>query len=571
MVREHSIVVREHPVPRLLRCPVRRDIHARGALPVLAWPLAVVAAAHVPAAVAAFPALAVARGPVGWLALAIACAVAAHRARGAAAPRHGAAPAPRALFAAAAVLYVAMGLWYASRLRVSGDEPHYLLMAQSLWREGDLDLADNLAREDWRENTPGPVLPHFGAPRADGRPFPAHSPGLPLVLAPLYAAGGRLLCVVALGLAGAGVTVVAWRLAAQGGADRRGAFFAWLAALGPPVAFYSFHIYTEVPSALAAGGALALLLGPPSVASAVGAALLASTLPWLHVKMIAAAAALGVIAISRLRGRPLAVFGAVAAASAAGYLFYYHAIFGTASPLALYGGLPVGQRGSPARALVGLLLDRSYGLIWHAPVFLVALAGIPEAWRRRLWPHAVLAVAILVPVLWWRMWWGGQCPPTRFLVPLVPLLAVCAGLRADPTSVVHGLARWRFVLAALGLAVAAFAAARPWDLLLLNRGDRPTRLWAALSGDADVGRYLPSLVTARPEEDRVAVVWVAALAVLLALDGVARRVPRVDRLFAGTALPVLLLLAAGAGVDHWARQGESASAITYAGSTRRSP
>ena len=39
---------------------------------------------------------------------------------------------------------------------------------------------------------------------------------------------------------------------------------------------------------------------------------------------------------------------------------------------------------------------------------------------------------------------------------------------------------------------------------------------------------------------------VAALAVLLALDGVARRVPRVDRLFAGTALPVLLLLAAGA-------------------------
>ena len=97
-----------------------------------------------------------------------------HRVRGGRPPRPGAkdpparaiAPGPRALFAAAAVLYVAMGLWYASRLRVSGDEPHYLLMAQSLWREGDLDLADNLAREDWRENTPGPVQPHFGAPRA---------------------------------------------------------------------------------------------------------------------------------------------------------------------------------------------------------------------------------------------------------------------------------------------------------------------------------------------------------------------------------------------------------------------
>ena len=545
-----------------------RDFDARGALWALAWPLGVVAAAHVPAAIAALPALAVARGPVGWIALAIAGAVAVRRARAgsASASRRALAPGSRALFTAAAVLYVAMGLWYASRLRVSGDEPHYLLMAQSLWREGDLDLADNFEREDWRENTPGPVLPHFGAPRADGRPFPAHSPGLPLVLAPAYAAGGRLLCVVVLALVGAGVTVVARRLAAQAGGTGEAAFVAWLAAVGPPVAFYSFHIYTEVPSALAAGGALALLLGPPSVASALGAALLAAALPWLHVKMIAAAAALGMIAAIRLRGRPLAVFCAVAAACAVGYLAYYYVIFGTASPLAIYGGLPAGQRGSPVRALAGLLIDRSYGLIWHAPLFLVALAGLSEAWRRRLWPHALVAVAVLAPVLWWRMWWGGQCPPARFVVPLVPLLAVCVGLRADP---VRGLARWRWVLAALGLAVAVFATARPGDLLLLNRGDRPTRLWTALSGEADVGRYLPSLVTAQPDEDRVAVVWVAALVVLLALDALARRVPRADRLFAGTALPVLLLLAAGAGIDHWARRGESGSEVSSAGSTRR--
>ena len=547
---------------------MRRDIDWRGALRALAWPLAAVAAAHVPAAGAALPALAVARGPIGWIALAIACAVAVRRGLAGSSRVPTLVPGPRVLFAAAALLYVAMGLWYASRLRVSGDEPHYLLMAQSLWREGDLDLADNLAREDWRENTPGPVRPHFGAPRADGRPFPAHSPGLPLVLAPVYAAGGRLLCVVVLALSGAGVTVVAWRLAAQAGGTGEGAFVAWLAALGPPVAFYSFHVYTEVPSALAAGGALALLLGPGSVASAASAALLAAALPWLHVKMIAAAAALGMVAAIRLRGRPLAVFCAVATVCAGGYLAYYYVIFGTASPLAIYGGLPAGQRGSPVRALVGLLLDRSYGLLWHAPVFLIALAGLSEAWRRRLWPHALLAVAALAPVLWWRMWWGGQCPPARFLVPLVPLLAVCAGLRSDP---VRGLARWRWVLAGLGLAVAVFAAARPGDLLLLNRGDRPTRLWAALSGDADVGRYLPSLVTSGPDEDRVAVVWVAALAALLALDALARRVPRADRLFAGTGLPVLLLLAAGAGIDHWARGPEGGSEVSSAGSTRRVP
>jgi hypothetical protein len=559
-------------IQRLLLCVVRRDINARAALRVLAWPLAVVAAAHVPATAAALPALGVVRGPVGWIALALVCAVAVNRALagGASAPRRAIAPAPRALFAAAAVLYVAMGLWYASRLRVSGDEPHYLLMAQSLWREADLDLADNLAREDWRENTPGPLLPHFGAPRADGRPFPAHSPGLPLLLAPLYALGGRLLCVAALALAAAGATVVAWHLAGRVPGGGEGAFLGWAVALGPPVAFYAFHIYTEVPSALAIAGALALILGPLSLASGVSAALLAAALPWLHLKMIPAAAALGVIAALRLRGRVRLAFFLVAAGCAAGYLAYYDAIFGIASPLAIYGGLPVGERGSPVRALVGLLLDRSYGLIWHAPVFLVALAGLPEAWRRRLWPHALLAVAVLAPVLWWRMWWGGQCPPARFLVPLVPLLAVCAALRADPASPIRGLARWRWVLAALGLAVAVFAAARPGDLLLLNRGDRPTRLWAALSGDVDVERYLPSLVTARPDEDRVAVVWVVVLVVLLVLDALARRVPRVDRLFAGTGLPVVLLLAAGAGIDSWARRGEAIAPTVTTGRVKTS-
>src|SRR5262245_9396829 len=96
------------------------------------------------------------------------------------------------LFAAFALA----GLRYASRLQASGDEPHYLLMAQSLWQERDLDLRDNYEREDFLDYTPGPLAPHYAAPRKDGRPYPAHSPGLPVLLAPAYALGGRRACVV---------------------------------------------------------------------------------------------------------------------------------------------------------------------------------------------------------------------------------------------------------------------------------------------------------------------------------------------------------------------------------------
>jgi hypothetical protein len=548
--------------------PVRRDIDWRGAAMALAWPLLAVAAARVPALEAALPALGVARGPLGWLLLLLAAAVAAGRvfdARPLAARLARASP--LALFAIAALSYATIGLWYASRLRVSGDEPHYLLMAQSLWREGDLDLADNHAREDWRENTPGPVAPHYGAPRADGRPFPAHSPGLPFLLAPVYAMGGRLACVIALSVLAAGATVAARMLALQATGSREAASFAWLAALGPPLAYYAFHVYTEAPSAVAAAGALALLLGPPSPPSAIAAALLASALPWLHVKMIPAAAALGVVALVRLRGRVLAAFLAVAVAAGTAFLGYYHAIFGVASPLALYGGLPVEERGSPARAAFGLLLDRSFGLLWHAPVFLIALGAIPDAWRRRRWPHALVAAAIVLPVVGWRMWWGGQSPPARFLAPLAPFLAVMVSLRLAPAPAA-GLARWRWPLAAIGIGLLLVAARAPGDLLLLNRGERPTRLWAALSAGADAGSYLPSLVAARPDDVRVAVVWTLVIGVLLALDALARRRPAIDGLFRGTALPVVLLLAAGAGIDHWARRGDGASAISSA-DTRR--
>jgi hypothetical protein len=460
-------------------------------------------------------------------------------------------PSGRVLFAAAALFFLVLGLHYSSRLRVSGDEPHYLLMARSLWQEGDLDLRDNFAREEFRDDTPGPVAPHYGAPRKDGRPYPAHSPGLAVLLAPLYGAFGRRACVAALALAAAALTVQAHALAERMSGNPRDALVAWAACLGPPVAFYAFHVYTEVPAALALAAALRILLGTPAAPAAAGAALLASTLPWLHIKMIPAAAVLGIVGMVRLRGTARAAFAAVAALAAVAFLAYYQLVFGTPSPLAIYGGLPAGEGGAPVRAAAGLLLDRSFGLLPHGPVFLLALAGTACLRPREHWPHVLVGLAVVLPVLGWRMWWGGQCPPGRFLVPAVPLLAVALAARLGRGE--RGLARWRWPLAAAGLALLLFAVWDPGALRLLNRGDRPTRVWSDLSSDRDAGRYLPSLVFADAEETRVAVVWGVALALLLALDRAALKRDRVDRLFKGPGLAVGLVLLVGVTIDYWAR------------------
>ena len=526
----------------------------------LAWTAGLLGLSRAAACVRVAPVLGVLRGPLGLLLLALAAALALVPAL----PRpRRIAPSPGLLFGAAWALLLVVGLSYTLRLRVSGDEPHYLLMAQSLWREHDLDLRDNHAREDWREYTPGPITPHYGAPRADGRPYPAHSPGLALLLAPLYALGGRPLCVIALTLAAAGLSLEMWKAARRlTSDDDEAALLAWTLALVPPVAFYAFEIYTEVPASLALAVSLRLLLSGPGAAGAVGAALLASALPWLHLKMIPAALALALVALVRLRGPGRIAFLAVAAAMGAGFLLYYRAIFGVASPLAIYGGLPRDAGGSPVRALAGLFLDRSFGLLPYAPVFLIAMAGLGRLVRLRAWEPLLVGAAVIAPVLPWRMWWGGQCPPARFLVPLVPVLALALAARVAVSRT--GLARWRWPLVGLAIAAAIGMTIRPGALLLLNRGDRPTRLWAALSGERPIGTYLPSLVSASSDEWRVALVWLAALALLLGLDVAARRRERIDRLFRGLGLPIVLLLVVGMAVDTWARRTppENTKAVT---------
>jgi hypothetical protein len=524
----------------------------RRGLAALAWGAAVLALARIPAALGLIPALAVWRGPLGvalgLLALLVALAP-LFEGRPLAAPSLR----PWLLVLLAATALAGLGLHYASRLRVSGDEPHYLLMAQSLWREGDLDLRDNFGRGDYLEYIPALPAPHYGAPRRDGRPFPAHSPGLSLLLAPFYALGGRSACIVLLAMAAAWLALECRALALGAAAEPDGASWAWAAALGPPVAFYAFHIYTEVPSALALALALRLLLSSPGLLGAGLAAAAASALPWLHVKMIPAAAALGVVGVLRLSGRSRAVFLLVAAAGAALLAGYYWWIFGEPTPLALYGGSVsgLGER-PPVLGLAGLLLDRSFGLLPYAPLFLLALAGLPRLFSGERWPHLLVGLAVLAPLPSWRMWWGGQCPPARFLVPLVPLLAVALALRLCGPA--RGLARWRWSLAAIGPTLMLFAVSRPEAMLLLNRRDRPTRLWDALSPEGgSVERYLPSLVSGEAAEVRVLLVWAAALALVLILDALARRDERVDRLFRGLGLPLVLLLIVGVLVDGWAR------------------
>jgi hypothetical protein len=429
------------------------------------------------------------------------------------------------LFLLALAFILALGLRYVRATPATGDEVEYLLLAQSLWREHDLDLADNFARGDHLEYTHDLREMPYGTWRADGRPVSTHSVGLPLALAPVYAAGGRAGCVAVLALCAAAAAALVRRHAAQLAADDEAGLLAFALVAGPPLFFYGFHVYTEAPSALLAFAAFVLLRREGGAARAVVAAVAVSALGWLHVKMIPAAIVLGFFGVLRQRGASRVAFAAVVGLCAAAYGIHHYAVFGDPSPLSLYGSkVPRKvQRSSPWLGLPGLMLDGAFGLLPVAPGFVLGLAGL-GTFARRLgrdgaWGLALLA-ALLLPVLFWRTWWGGFCPPARFLVPMAPFLAVAAACRVAVSR--QGLARARWPLAAWGIALALYASARPERRLLLAERTGPAPLFEALRvGGMSPNDLLPRLTPGAMTPWRAAA-WTALLAAALALDARAR-------------------------------------------------
>jgi hypothetical protein len=524
---------------------------------------AVVLVARLGPARALVPGLGLLTGPLGWLLLASAVVLVGLRRFG---PLRIVCPPPIALFLVSALFSTTIGVRYVTSVEASGDEIDYLLMAQSIWREGDLDLRDNFARGDYREYVPGLHRMPAGTHRADGRPFPTHSSGLSFLIAPVYALGKRAGCVVFLSIVAAALGLLVRRLALQAGADEGAALLAWAAAVGPPVFFYTHFLYTEVVCAFAIALALRLLLSSPGPGGAVGAALALAALPWLHLKVALVSLALGVFALFRLRSRARLAFALTAAAMALVYLGYMWSVFGSPDPLALYGSrVPKPMaRMTPGRTLLGIFLDGGFGLLVYAPVFVLGLAGLRRLFgraQRDRWAWALTTAAILVPVLAWKNWWGFS-PPGRFLVPLVPVLAVAAARRVAirPT---HGLAHWQWPLVAAGVGLVLLMSVEPRQMRMVHTRDGPLRALDLLEGDVSPSRYLPRLTsrlgTERPPwrppaaEVRVALVWAVALVLLLGLDARTRSRPRLDRAFRGLALPVVFLLLVTLGVDYWAR------------------
>jgi len=434
-----------------------------------------------------------------------------------------------------------------------GDEPHYLVIAESLRRDGDLAIDDNHERGDYVAFFRGELTPDYLRRGVDHRIYSIHAPGLPVLLLPAYAAFGYGGAIAALLLATAWGSAFLWRLVRDVTGEAGAAWFAWASAvLASPILFHAFTVFPDGVAGVAAliavralvdlsGAAVDREAAAPSWigSTATGAAL--AVLPWLHTRAAAIAATFGVAIIAtavwrRLAWSRIAALLALPAVSAAGWFAYFERIYGVLDPSAPYGGYTQTAWANVPTGIAGLLLDAQFGLLVVAPVFALALAGL-ASWlvgaRDRSRSQAggrIVALALAAAFVGYalasasyRMWWGGASAPARFLVPMLLPMALPIGVA---WSRLRGVASRASFAGALVVTAGITLILVGVDDGRLAYGSRTAVAgWTRwVSPAVDLARALPGVHRSTPAGAALlALVWAGAAALAwLAIAGIAR-------------------------------------------------
>lgn len=473
---------------------------------------------------------------------------------------------PAAAGLIAAMVFV-VAAWSAAPTLPGGDEPHYLIISQSLINDGDLRIEDNHQRGEYREYFAGELKPDFLRRGRDGHIYSIHAPGLPALVAPAFALAGYRGVVALIIVLSALGSALAWHLAWLRTGRAGAAWFGWASVtLGVTTVFHSFSVYPDgVGAVIVLTGVWALFRGaalsaPPNSQGGIlpwllhGAAL--AMLPWLHSRFALLAGTLGALVLLRLwaapdRLRNAAAFVAVPIVSCAGWIGYFVAIYGVADPSAPYGG-ELGSAAYIADGLAGLFFDQRFGLLMYAPVLVFAIAGFGVMRNRLALELLLVIVPYLLVVTNFRMWWAGWSAPARFAVPIVFLLAIPA---AEAWTAIRRRGTRATALGALIFTILATGV-----LVFVDRGRLAFNvrtdfaLWIEWGArNADLANALPAWALRQAELFRDIAIWsaamIAAWALVRGMDGHAALRGRAA--LAGATAGVFALAAMAAATIVW--------------------
>lgn len=368
-----------------------------------------------------------------------------------------------------------------------GDEPHYLLTAESIVSDGDIDLTDEYRTRAYADWYAGRL--HIHGTTTNGRIHEPHGMGFPLLIAPAYAIGGPVGVELFLAALAALGFVLAIALARRLVPEPWATAGPVVVALSPPALAYSTAVYPDLTAGMLLAGACVLALkvrDRPRLRTALVAGALIAALPWLSPKYLLPGIVVAVVMTRWLRRRHAGVGGIMALEvvlfSSVLYISINDRLYGGFTPFAAAArgeaapdaGFPGGYIDRAPR-LVSLWFDSGYGLLRWAPFLALGLYAVWILWRSRrehvaraipeqvdaeiaaglllLVAGATLLTAVFLSPRAFGFWFPG-----RHLIAALPVLGALAslGLRHAPragtvlAALTVGAGAWLYAALRLG-------------------------------------------------------------------------------------------------------------------------
>ncbi len=362
------------------------------------------------------------------------------------------------IYQAAAFILVSEGISF------SGDEPYYLMTTHSLLQDGDINLANNYARQDYfsfysKKDHPRLKLGIYGRYGRKGSDYiyPINLPGISVLMLPFYWLSGffsgkalTFILKASISFWASLVGLQVYLYARDLWQKERLSLGLWaLFSFSSPIFFYAVHLYPEIPIALFSLYVFRkVTAGPPlSIFQMILAGFLLGLFPWFGLKYNFLFWPLFFVSLYFLikghkAGRKILAFAALPLVSMILFYIFVYGLYGTFSPLAVYEGVMTPDRTEalkqtllniPLRARVetflDYFLDQRDGLLLYSPLYLFAFLGLVEIYRRRrnfFWCLLLISLPFLLNYAFFTHR-QGACPQGRVLTPVSWIAAIALG------------------------------------------------------------------------------------------------------------------------------------------------
>jgi hypothetical protein len=321
----------------------------------------------------------------------------------------------------------------------SGDEPHYLVISQTLLKYHSLDVMSDYTNGDYHAFYPGRIDPHLSY-GAHGQLLPLHSIGAPILWLIPFLVLGRLGAVFFISLVSLLIILNIYKLLVAMKISQKNAFIVSLAyTIASPVYMYSHLTFIEPVGALICIYVLRKIVQKELKITEVSVcSLLLGLLPWVHIRfalfeLILFFALFYTIYenIGRKHITYYACYLCPIIVLFVAYELYTYTFWGTLNP----GVIEINDIHknsspfaiAPYNGILGIFLDQQYGFLINFPIFMLLFPGIFLAMKKQFARYNLLMLLLSIPYILlftsFKNWTGGWCPPARLIFVLLPLYA----------------------------------------------------------------------------------------------------------------------------------------------------